>query len=131
VKIVTREQFMEYPAETVFSTYAPCWFGLLTIKGATINSNGKNIDWYEQQIADAIDASSSDQFSDMLFIAQEAGDSLPMDFDCQGRDGLFDEKQLYAVWEPQDVAALVNRLQRCLALQGSENAPRQGGKQCT
>jgi hypothetical protein len=33
-----------------------------------------------------------------------------MDFDCQGRDGLFDAAQLFAVWEPQDVAVLIARL---------------------
>jgi len=33
-------------------------------------------------------------------------------FECEGRDGLFDECQLFAVWEPQDVAALITKLQQ-------------------
>ena len=39
MKIVTRPQFMQYPAETLFSTYAPCYFGPLTIKGAMVAIN--------------------------------------------------------------------------------------------
>jgi len=114
MKIVSRTQFMAYPAETVFSTYEPCFFGPLMIKGETIvHANGPN-DWFEQQIADAIDAGDSGEWAEKLFDSQENGTSLAMDFECQGRDGLFEDEQLYAVWEPQDVAALIERLQQCI-----------------
>lgn len=114
MKIVTREQFMKYPAETLYSTYEPCYFGPLLIKGDTIEHDGKNIDWFYQQIADAVDAENSGALYDTLVGAEKLGFSVALDFDCQGRDGLFDDKQLYAVWEPQDVIALVSRLQACL-----------------
>jgi hypothetical protein len=114
MKIVTRAQLMNLPPNTVYSTYTPCWFGELLIKGVTIENNGKNIDWYEQQIADAIECRNSDEYAAKLDDAQKNGTSLRMDFDCEGRDGMFDHSQLYAVWEPQDVMALVARLQQCL-----------------
>lgn len=57
----------------------------------------------------------SDADGGKLFDAQENGVSVAMDFETQGRDGMFDHDQLYAVWEPQDVAALVERLRRCLS----------------
>ncbi len=114
MKIVTRAQLMEYPPNTVYSTYAPCWFGELLIKGNTIENHGKNIDWFEQAIADAIDCNDSGEYADKLDDAQKNGTSLQMDFDCEGRDGLFDHAQLYAVWEPQDVVALIERLKQCL-----------------
>ncbi len=120
MKIVTRSQLMAMPAQTLYSTYAPCWFGELLIKGDTIVHEGRNIDWFEQDIAGALDCHDSGEFSDMLDDAQKNGTSLPMDFDCEGRDGLFDDSQLYAVWEPQDVAALVTRLQLCLSQPGAE-----------
>jgi hypothetical protein len=37
-----------------------------------------------------------------------------MDFEYEGRDGLFEEGQLFAVWEKADVASLIERLRRCL-----------------
>jgi hypothetical protein len=106
VKIVNRTAFLAMPAETVYSKYAPCFFGPLCIKGNTIGAN----DFGEQQIADAIRCSGSDEFFDLLDKAEKEGASLTMDFDCQGRDGLFDAAQLFAVWEPQDVAVLIARL---------------------
>jgi hypothetical protein len=123
MKIVTRAQFMEYPAETVFCTYAPCYFGDLQIKGDTIISDGKPIDWFYQPISDAVEAKDSGEWADKLITSAKSGESLTFDFECESRDGLFEDEQLYAVWEPQDVAALVKRLQRCLSEPGSEGRP--------
>ena len=112
MKIIKRSEFVKLPPETVFSEYAPCYFGPLMIKGETLP--GLN-DWCEQPIADALAAHDSGEWSEKLFRAQETGESIGMDFDCQGRDGTFDSMdRLYAVWEPIDVQHLVNRLQRCL-----------------
>lgn len=116
MKIVKRIDFVKLPANTLFSEYTPCYFGPLLIKGDTL-PNGN--DWFEQQIADAIAAHDSGEWTDKLFRATETGESIGMDFDCEGRDGSFDpDDRLYAVWEPQDVQHLVNRLQRCLAVDG-------------
>ena len=110
MKIVKRIDFVKLPPETLFSEYEPCWFGPLMIKGDTLNGN----DWCEQAIADAIE-SKGDDYADILLRAEKTGESIGMDFDCQGRDGCFDEDtRLYAVWEPQDVQHLFNRLKRCL-----------------
>lgn len=112
MKIVKRIDFVKLPPNTLFSEYTPCYFGPLLIKGDTL-PNGN--DWYEQQIADAIEAHDGGEWTDKLFRATETGESIGMDFDCEGRDGSFDpDDKLYAVWEPQDVQHLVNRLQRCL-----------------
>jgi hypothetical protein len=43
-------------------------------------------------------------------IRLENGEEIPLDFDCQGRDGLFDLDQLFAVWSDSDVEALITRL---------------------
>jgi hypothetical protein len=111
VKIVKRIDFLKLPAETLYAPYAPCYFGELMIKGDTLNSN----DWCYQQILGAIDAEDSGEWADMLFRAAETGESLPMDFDCEGRDGSFEsDDRLFAVYEPKDVEYLINRLKRCL-----------------
>ncbi len=116
MKIVKRIDFVKFGANTLFSEYEPCWFGPLTIKGDTLPGGN---DWYEQRIADAIE-SNGDDFADKLLRAQEAAISIGMDFDCEGRDGSFDpDDRLYAVWEPQDVQHLINRLKRCVGVTSS------------
>lgn len=109
MKIVDRKTFLALPAETLFSKYAPCYMEAVEIKGESLGN-----DYCYQQIADAIDCKDSGEFADKLFAAQELGESIPMDFHCQSRDGCFDAEQLFAVWEPADVEALIARLQQCL-----------------
>ena len=106
MKIVDRKTFLALPAETLFSKYEPCIFGDLTIKGENAGSN----DFLTQQIVNAVSCHDSGEFGDILHSAVETGDSFSMDLDCQGRDGLFDDGQLFAIWEPADIAMLIERL---------------------
>lgn len=108
MRIVDRKTFLGMPAGTVFSKYRPCVFGDLHIKGSTVGTN----DFQVQQIHDAIDCDGD--FSDILFAATESGQSISMDFDSLGRDGLFEEGVLFAVWERTDVLRLIDRLNRAL-----------------
>lgn len=96
------------PAETLFSKYRPCVLGDLQIKGESIAKS----DYFYQCIADAVACKSSAEFADVLFEAAEKGTNFGLDFENQNRDGLFDEGQLFAVWEPSDVRALIARLQK-------------------
>jgi hypothetical protein len=112
VKIVKRIDFVKLPPETVYCEYEPHIFGELLIKGDTLSTSN---DWFYQDIVSSFDVNDSGERSARLYQSAETGESVPMDFDCQSRDGCFDpDDRLYAVWEPQDVQHLVNRLQRCL-----------------
>lgn len=111
MKIVNRAEFLALPAGTVFSKYSPQNFGDLAIKGNSWPDSG---DFLYQDIACSIDASSSVDFGNKLEDAEEQGASIPMDFERLSRDGLFDDDQLFAVFERADVEALVVRLQSAL-----------------
>jgi hypothetical protein len=108
MKIVDRKTFLALPAGVLYSKYEPCIFGDLNIKGDTVGLG----DFSTQEIADAVRCNDSEEFADILFSAAKTGGSFSMDFDCEGRDGLFDGNQLFAIWEPADVAALIERLTR-------------------
>lgn len=108
MKIVNREEFLEYPEGTLFSKYEPCIFGDLCIKGDSLTN-----DFWYQEINSSIKCNDSGEFSDILLSAQETKESIEMDLDIEGRDGLYDENQLFAVWEEKDVKALIDRLMLC------------------
>jgi hypothetical protein len=115
MKIVDRQTFLAMPAETVFSKYTPSMFEGLNVKGDTIYSEGRAIDFFYQDIgADAIEVRDSGEWGAKLDLSEQTGCELAMDFECQGRDGCFDDDQLFAVFSKADVAALMERLKRCL-----------------
>jgi hypothetical protein len=109
MKIVNREDFLKLRAGTLYSKYELCNFGDLLIKGGSLEN-----DWCFQQIADAIEAGDTGEFVDSLAKAKETGESVKMDFDCMGRDGMFEEDQLFAVWEDADVRGLIKRLEETI-----------------
>jgi hypothetical protein len=109
MKIVDLKTFLELPENTLYSKYGSCVFGDLQIKMETTHN-----DFFTQQICDSIECSGSDEYFDKLEAAQHGGVSLKMDFDIMGRDGLFENDQLFAVWENEDVEALIERLQECV-----------------
>lgn len=111
MKIVNRETFLTLPPGTVFAEYTPCIVGDMRIKGET--APNKN-DWLYQEINLAIHALSSVQMFDLLEEAEKTGQSVPMNFTIQSRDGAFDYDQRYAIYEKQDVEALIKRLQEAL-----------------
>ena len=80
----------------------------MSIKGDTVAA----VDFYVQQIVDAVKCNGSGEFTSVLVDAAANGTSFALDFECEGRDGMFDDRQLFAVWEPQDVAGLIARLQQ-------------------
>lgn len=115
MRIVDRQTFLRLPAGTVFSTYEPCVFGPLMIKGETI----RDVDFWSQQIADAIDHNDSEEFVTLLDKATvDAAVDLEMDFDNPSRDGLYEDSQLYAVWSRYDVSLLIRRLHVALVDSG-------------
>jgi hypothetical protein len=111
MKIIDRKTFLSLPAGVLYSKYAPCVFGDLQIKGDTVGQN----DFYTQQIADSIKCHDSGEFVDILSMAEESGESFDLDLDIEGRDGLFEDKQKFAVWETADMRALIERLTRLVS----------------
>jgi hypothetical protein len=108
MKIVNREQFLQMPPNTVFSKYKPCILSDLRIKGESWGN-----DFLCQDIENAVECDNLNDFEVKLIVAEESGASVSFDFNCESRDGMFDDDQLFAVWESADVQALIERLQKC------------------
>lgn len=120
MRIVDREEFLTLPVGTVYSKIPTRGdemvydFGTPEIKGESSAHN----DWYVQRIiGDFIGADDTIEWTD-AFDEMREGISRFVDYNIQGRDGLFDENQLFAVFDKCDVRALIARLNK--ALEGVE-----------
>jgi hypothetical protein len=108
MKIISRKQFMDMPLGTVFSYYQPCYFTGLHIKDSTADYDSP--DFIYSDLIGAVENDSSEDFTEKCE-RMEKGESLPVDFELTGREGLFDDKLLYAIYEKEDVIKLIARLQ--------------------
>jgi hypothetical protein len=122
MRIVSRQSLMAMPAGTVYQTYEPCNFGPFNVKAETIVFEGKAIDWFYVVGISQPDFEEADS-SETWFAAcdrMERGESIPTHIGVLCRDGLFDDRQLYAVWDSDDVARLVSALQGIAAREPSQ-----------
>ena len=116
MKIVDLKTFLALPPQTLFAKYEPVACQGLAIK----TSNCGEMDFFVTELDLPIDCSGSDGLLDLCRAAEQTDKSLPLDLEIEGRDGFYAPNQLFAVWEPQDVRALIERLQRCLPQEGAE-----------
>ena len=109
MKIYKYKEFKKLPIGTLFSYYKHCSFRDIFIKESSKDYG--DIDFMYSSIVGAIEDESSEDFVDKCE-KMENGESVSVDFDSVEREGLFDEEQLYAVYEKEDVEKLIDRLNK-------------------
>lgn len=111
MRIVDRKTFLAMPDGTVYAKYEPQDFGPLCVKGDSLG----DIDFYSGDLCHPRFEGDhgSDTHYDIL-TEIEGGASVAVYLNVEGRDGLFDKGQLFAIWERADVEALIARLQETL-----------------
>lgn len=115
MRIVDFKTFLSLPEGTLFSKYQPCSFQVLCVKGESIHYLASRLppfDFWYQSITDCVDVKNSEDLPPLLESAQYNGRSIPLCFEREFRDGMFDDEQLFAVWEAEDVAGLISHLQQ-------------------
>lgn len=114
MRLVKRQELMTLPAGTLFCELHEPWvFGGLQLKGDTIRNpliRDGNIDFWVRQI-DWPDADDTGMVLDRLDeMSADSSVSYPVD-SAYGRHGLYDDDQLYLIYEPADTAALIAAIQ--------------------
>ncbi len=109
MKIVPLKDFRALPSGTIFCKYDPIVFGDLCIKGETWET-----DFISASLTNWIECDSSSDLTDKLEKYQETKESFKLDLECYGRDGYFDDNQLFAIYEKDDLSQLIDVLKKSL-----------------
>lgn len=99
MKIYERADFLNLPEGTLFRKGRPYCFGNIQVKASTLGN-----DFVCMEIGDFEAFDSGDfgnKFEQML-----NGESIPMTDDCYGRDGCFDDEEIFLVLEIADLHKL-------------------------
>lgn len=116
MKIVNRKEFLELPSGTVYCKYFnPDGFGNLSIKYDTkYDENNVGMDWLYMELSDFDDHVSSNERYDKLGDMVNLGMSFPLKLDTVTRDGLFEDEQLFAIYDVNDVNLIIEALKSTL-----------------
>lgn len=106
MKLVDRKTFLQLPKGTVFQKYTPKMFEDLQIKTKDKYTN----DFRADNPIGCIDGDDFIADTDRL----ENGEEVKLHFHTSFRDGLFEEDEMYAIWNKEDIQGLIERLQETL-----------------
>lgn len=104
MKILNRKDFLNLPSGTIFSEYLPCNLYGLFVKEDTCGDN----DYNEIDLISSIELKESEDYCTVL-----EGGNFKMDYKYSGRNGHFEDEQLYAVYEQKDINKLIEYLKKC------------------
>lgn len=116
MRIINRKELMKMKAPFIFSHYSPCNIDDLFIcTDTTYHGN----DFIEAQLlgeAISMDGKNEDTIG-VLIDAEENGTEFKLDLECGGREGLFDDTKLYAVYNNEDIQRLIDKLSSVIKAQ--------------
>jgi len=111
MKIVNKQEFYNLPNGTLYSDYEPYVFNNLKIKLDTLcDSNRSPFDFYYQDLIGNVFSNDGSKLVDTLDLAIKDKTSFALDFGSISRDGLFEENQLFAIYEAKDIIQLENTI---------------------
>lgn len=108
MKILSKKEFLTLPNPVVYCDYEDYSFNEIGIKTSNCNSH----DFFYLSIPDVL-SSGSNEMMDILDRCEKTKESFELDFDCVCRDGMFEESQLYAVFEQKEIDEFINLLKTC------------------
>lgn len=108
MRVVTKAQLLKMPSGTVYSSYEPHVFGPLSVFDGACGAS----DFFMANLTDDFGDDSTTMHETIA--ALERGEDVPLVFgECYGREGMFQESQLYAVWSAADLRGLSAFLAKC------------------
>ena len=111
--LINKKEFEKKHRGTVYMKYCftDGWVDEVMIKGDNIYSkNNEFIDWGESQLIDL----GPDSFNNFERCEQSPEEHMYLQHDVYGRDGCFEEEQMFFILEPVDIEGIINRLQKSL-----------------
>lgn len=118
MKLLDRKEFLQIENPVVFMEYTHLGnFGNLKIRNdVIINSTGKAIDFYYEDLCSSLvilnnkEIICSEDFLDIWDNIIKNRLNFRLDFNCEERDGLFEENAQYIVFDDIDIKQIIDKL---------------------
>jgi len=114
MKIVNKEVFLNMPSGTLYSEFIPDdSFSGFNIKYDTIyrgDNKDYPIDWYYMELSDFDDCDDSNGRYKRIDNMINYGAEYPLLLDASSRDGMYEDNQMFAVYDKYDIIRLIDVL---------------------
>ncbi len=112
MRLYKREDFIKLPNNTIYSRVTKGSPSLMD--GLFCKVDGNGVDWCEQDLISESgfpnDMNDGMVSHDYVVNLRDTYQDFETDLECSGRDGMFDDENLFVVWNRKDVFKLINYL---------------------
>lgn len=104
MKIINREEFLKLKGEILYSRFEPDVF-----RGLEVKTDNWKDDWMYNDLIGNVDCDSSESFSEKCDKKE-----FDLNFDCGERDGLYEDRELFAIYSKEEILKLISRLKKVI-----------------
>jgi len=110
MRIINRTEFLKLPEKTLYRKYQPQTYGELSIKYGSLANDYVDV----ELVGDIEGTDSSDSNSGAHDYYKNTSSVFRFDYEGTCRDGLYDDDQLFAVYDNTDIEQLIEQLKSCI-----------------
>lgn len=121
MKLFKRKDFLSLPAGTIYSRVHKNYDELMHGLFCKTSGSEFEVDWVEQDLIsecgfpnDIVDGMEAVEYQLKL---RDTFQEFETDLECAGRDGMFDDEDVFVVWNRNDVQKLIDYLQEVVSVQ--------------
>ncbi len=121
MRLYKRADFIKLPANTIYSKLNGEHSDSDLIEGLYCKTTDKNDyvnDWVEQDLIGEAgfpnDITNGADAIDYQINLRDTFQDFRTDLECGGRDGMFDDEDVFVVWDKEDITKLRDFLNKCL-----------------
>jgi hypothetical protein len=112
MRIVDRKAFLSLPPNTLYCKYSSLGsYGDVCIKTGV---SGRN-DWYYSELTGwVVGVENSQEYFNTMQLAEKEGKEFRFDLNIEARDGLYEEDEMFAVFDKEDISRMINKLNQLI-----------------
>jgi len=107
MKIVNRKQFLKLPNGTIYCSFNKKNF---SFNGFSLKLESLSNDWYYMDLTDFDNWDNSEERIENIQKMIAEGKEYPLSLNCSSRDGMFEEDEMFCIYDKQDIERIINVL---------------------